>query len=100
MKLVPTRTTLALLAAWLALAIGVAFVHGAFVVWQVAGLVLGAALLADALIGWGLAEAPTIERRVAHNLAVGQWSPVTLRLAGAPRALRGWPTRSRVDRMG
>jgi len=89
-KLVPSRAALALLAAWLATAIVVAFVDRAFVAWQVLGLVAGAALLADAFIGWSLGTAPSIERRVAHNLAVGQWAPVTLRLAGAPRALQGW----------
>jgi uncharacterized protein (DUF58 family) len=89
-KLVPSRIALALLAAWLAAAIVVAFVESAFPVWQFMGVALGAALLADALIGWRNAEAPAIDRRIAHNLAIGQWVPVALRLSSAPRALQGW----------
>jgi len=91
-RLVPTRIALALLAAWLALGVAAAALPAVLLAWQVAGVLIGAALLADAFAGIALGGAPALERRVAHNLAVGQWSPTELRLSGAPRRLSGWLT--------
>src|SRR5689334_6042071 len=91
-RLVPTRLALAFLAAWLVLGIAAAALPDALVAWQVLGVLAAAALIADALAGVALAAAPAIERRVAHNLAVGQWSPTELRLTAAPRRTTGWLT--------
>ena len=97
MKLLPTRATLGLLAGWLVVGLVAAFVPSLLIVWQVGGALIGAALLADALVGLGIAQPPAIERRVAHNLAVGQWSSTELRLTQAPRRLRGWLTDAYPD---
>src|SRR5919197_2743173 len=92
MKLVPTRTALVLLALWLAAAIVTAFVDTWLMPWQLAGVALGAALVADALAAWRSSETPVLERRMAHSLAVGRWSGVNLRLTGVTRALQGYLT--------
>jgi len=89
MKIVPTRLALALLAAWLAIAITAAFLPAWLAAWQVIGAAAAVVLLADALAALTLPVPPAIERRVAHNLAVGQWAPTDIRLSLAPRALRG-----------
>jgi uncharacterized protein (DUF58 family) len=88
--LIPSRLALALIAAWLALALVAAFVDGLLLAWQVAGVVLAAALAADALAGIGIREPAQVERRMAANLAVGRWTPVTLRLSRVQRAIHGW----------
>jgi uncharacterized protein (DUF58 family) len=89
-KLVPSRLALVLLAVWLAAALTAAFVDDLVVAWQVAGCVLAAALAADAFAAFRIADPVAIERRVAVNLALGRWTPVTLRLSRAPRAVEGW----------
>ena len=95
--LVPTRAALTLLAAWLAVGILAAAFPAALTAWQVTGAIIAGVLLADALAGIALTAAPRVERRVAHNLAVGQWSPTELRMSEAPRRLQGWLTDAYPD---
>ena len=67
-----------------------AFVDGLTLAWQIAGVVLAAALAADAFAGIRIAEPLSVERRMAANLALGRWTSVTLRLSRVQRAVRGW----------
>jgi uncharacterized protein (DUF58 family) len=89
-KLVPSKLALALIGAWLALALVAAFVDDLILAWQFAGAVLAAALAADAFAGIRIVEPAAVERRMAANLALGRWTPVTLRLSRVQRAIRGW----------
>jgi uncharacterized protein (DUF58 family) len=88
-RIVPTRATLALVVAWLVIGLVAALLPPWLVAWEIVGALCAAALLADALAALTLPSPPAIERRVAHNLAVGQWAPTELRLSRALRTLRG-----------
>ena len=90
MKVIPSRLALALVAAWLVLGLAAAFVDALLPAWQVAGVVLAAALGADALAATRIPQPATIERRMAANLALGRWTAVTLRISRVQRAIRGW----------
>ncbi len=90
MKLIPSKLALALVAAWLAVALVAAFIDGLILAWQIAGVVLAAALAADAAAGIGIADPASVDRNVAANLALGRWTPVTLRLSRVRRTIRGW----------
>jgi uncharacterized protein (DUF58 family) len=89
-KLIPSKLALALIAAWLAIALIAAFVDSVILAWQFAGVVLAAVLAADAFAGIRIVEPASVERRMAANLALGRWTPVTLRLSRVTRAIRGW----------
>jgi uncharacterized protein (DUF58 family) len=88
-KLIPSRLALALVGAWLALALAAAFFESLLLTWQIAGIVLAAALVADGFAGLHITDPASVERRVPVNLALGRWTPVTLRLSRVQRALRG-----------
>jgi uncharacterized protein (DUF58 family) len=88
MRFTPARPLLLLALAWSALGIAVAWFAPLAIVWQGAGVLLGAVTLAD----WQrLRSGPTprTERRLNRNLPVGSWSTVTLEVRNeSARTLR------------
>ena len=83
----PGKRLIALVAAWLLLGIAAGFAPPLEIAWQIAGVLLGIAMVTD----WMLARVTleiTIEREVAGSLPIGVASEVRLKIVNqAPRML-------------
>jgi len=75
----PTRRTIALFLAWLALSLAAAFVAELLSVWGLGGAALAAALIVDAALT--VRRAPLeAQRSHSNSLALGAWTTVKLRV--------------------
>ncbi len=81
----PALRLLRLVAAWVLLAALAAWQPALLPAWLATGAVLLVAAALDAARVWR-APAPRVERRVAHSLPLGVWTPVQLRVASPGRA--------------
>ncbi len=79
MRFTPSPLLVALALLWAALGVAAAFLPQLVVVWQGAGVSIGAIALADAL-RQRRRPTPQVTRRLNRNLPVGAWSTVTLEL--------------------
>lgn len=89
--LIPDRNLLLLAALWLGLGILTAFEVTQLWLWQATGMVLLAAMLADAYAARSLRGLVSVQRELAHSLPVGTLQTVHLRLT-AEGAVAGWLT--------
>jgi uncharacterized protein (DUF58 family) len=77
--IIPARTLLVAMGAWLALGVCTAFVPTLESAWQAIGLLLLLWSFADfLLVRWQ--QAPSMQRVVNSSLPLGEWSPVEIRL--------------------